>query len=571
MNQIIFKTFIEQSDHEKKLSNQIRKDNGIFFTSEIKVIDSIIDVIDFNNEIFNKKILEPSVGNGIFLLRIIEKAYYLCQDKEKIFNFIEKSLYFIDIDLKMIEKTKENISNLYKNFFDEDYNGKFNSFVYDFTEKVKNDLTLFTEIKNHNLEILLKDVDYVIGNPPYVTLYGKRDRKKNEEQRVKYLSEYRQFPKSLKNGKINYIMLFIEHGLEYLKENGKMSFIIDISFFETAYKFTRKFLLENTKINSLEINISNFHSVASGQLIIKIQNISDKDNTVKIKNFITGEIQEINQVDWINEKDEYKFRLKLSDSTLDILDKINEKSPKRLQDSFNNKELRTCTMLLDRENEFVSREIENTRNCKNYKYYQGSKSLYEKYCIPFSDKYFYYDKKLQDEINDCLREELFEKGIKNKKRIGLGSDLVYENPKIYIRQSSKEIVATYDENLSAANNSLYVFSLKSRDPIAKDYLKFLCGYLNSMVTTFYAQKMEIIRYRKGKQPQLKISDLYTVPIPDDIDLQKEISKFVQKIYENPNNKDDFENIINKLIFDFYNLEINEIDFIKTSISDFLKS
>lgn len=571
MNQIILKTISNQISHQEQLSYQLKKDNGVFFTNEIKIIDSILDIIEFNNGIINKKILEPAVGNGIFLLRTLERVYQYYPNKEKIQYFIENGLYFIDIDPEMIKRTKENISNLYESFFGEKYKGKLNAFTYDFTEKVKNDFTLFNETKNKDLELLLKNIDYVVGNPPYVTLYGRRDRKKNELQRINYLSQYRQFPKSLKNGKINYVMLFLEHSLDYLKKNGKLAFVIDISFFETAYKYTRKYLLETTKINTIENNISNFDGVASGQLIIKIENNFDKKNVVKVKNFFTDEIQEINQIAWLNENDEYKFRLNFSYITQNILDKISKKSPRTLKNQFPKKELRTCAMLLDMENKFVSTEQENKRGCKSYKYYQGSKALYDKYCIPFSDKYFYYDKKLQDKINDDLKEELIKKGIKNKKRIGFGDFLVYENPKIFIRQSAKEIIATYDKNPSSANNSLYVFSLRKGDNKTKEYLHFLCGYLNSMIATFYAQKMEIVRYRKGKQPQIKISDLCSMPIPDDIKLQEKICNIVEKIYENYTNKNELENKLNQLIYEFYNLNAKEIVFIKNSISDFLKS
>ncbi|MDP3764626.1 MAG: N-6 DNA methylase [bacterium] len=573
MNQIILKTIKKQINYQDQLSYKFKKNNGVFFTNEINIIDSILDIIEFKDGIINKKILEPAVGSGIFLLRMLERIYQCCPDKEKIRYFIENGLYFIDIDPEMIKRTKENISDLYDSFFGEKYKGKFNAFIYDFTEKVKNDLTLFefNKTKNKDLELILESMDYVIGNPPYVTLYGRRDQKRDEMQRVNYLSQYRQFPKSLKNGKINYVMLFLEHSLDYLKRNGKLAFIIDISFFETAYKYTRKYLLENTKINTIENNISSFDGVASGQLIIKIENKFDKKNVVKVRNFFTEELQEINQTAWLNENDEYKFRLNFSNIAQNILDKINKKSSRTLKDQFPKKELRTCTMLLDMENKFVSVEQNNERGYKNYKYYQGSKALYDKYCILFSDKYFYYDKKLQDKINDDLKEELIKKGIKNKKRIGLGDFLVYDNPKIFIRQSAKEIICTYDKNPSSANNSLYVFSLKKGDKKTKDYLNFLCGYLNSMIATFYAQKMEIIRYRKGKQPQIKISDLYSMPIPDDIKLQEKICNIVERVYRDYTDKEELENKLNLLIYEFYDLNTEEVVFVKNSISDFLKS
>ena len=531
MNQIIYNTIESQKRQQDVLSYQFKKDNGIFFTNEIKIVDSILDIIKFNNSIINKKILDPAVGNGIFLLRIIDKAYQCCSYKKQIKNFIENGLFFIDVDPKKIEKTKKNICNLYRYLFNEQYTGKFNGFVYDFTNKRETDLVLCKEKQFQVLENLSHKIDYVVGNPPYVTLYGRRDRKKSELQRIKYLNQYKQFPQNLKNGKINYIMLFIEHSLEYLKKNGKLSFIIDISFFETAYKYTRKYLLENVRIISIKNNISHFSGVASGQLILKIQNKATKNNMVKIEDFCSNKIHKVNQRNWLNENDEYRFRFNFSDNIKALLNKINTKAPQSLKEQFPNKALRTCAMLLNMEDKFIKARKEKQKRCNVYKYYQGSRSLYDKYCLPYYDKYFYYDKVLQDKINNELKIKLTAQGIKNKKRIGLGDFLVYDNPKIFIRQSAKEIITTYDETSSASNNSLYVFSLRNRKKETKEYLKFLCGYLNSSAITFYSQTREIIRYRKGKQPQIKISDLYLIPVPQDVYLIKEISYLVSAIYK----------------------------------------
>lgn len=76
-------------------------------------------------------------------------------------------------------------------------------------------------------------------------------------------------------------MLFIEHSLDFLKENGKLSFIIDASFFETAYEFTRKYLLDNATIDELQVNIKDF-DVASGQVIIKLSKTKIVNHKVQI-------------------------------------------------------------------------------------------------------------------------------------------------------------------------------------------------------------------------------------------------------------------------------------------------
>ena len=104
--------------------------------------------------------------------------------------------------------------------------------TWDFTDKVTPGLSLFDEVKITPFSNLYNSFDYVVGNPPYVTLYGRRDKKENEEQRINYLNNYHQFPSSVKNGKLNLVMLFIEHSLDFLKENGKLSFIIRASSFK---------------------------------------------------------------------------------------------------------------------------------------------------------------------------------------------------------------------------------------------------------------------------------------------------------------------------------------------------
>jgi len=222
-------------------------------------------------------------------------------------------------------------------------------------------------------------------------------------------------------------------------------------------------------------------------------------------------------------------------------------------------------MLLDMEDKFTFPELRSQIEIPVYPYYQGSKALSEKYGSLTFAKYFYYNKPLQDSINDELKIQLEKEGIKNKKRLGLGETVIYDNPKIYIRQSAKEIVATIDLKKSSANNSLYVFSLRNNNPDTIDFLYFLCGLLNSDLVTYFSQQMNIIRYSHGKQPQIKIGDLGTIFVPTDNKLQKEISDLSKGIYENCSLKNELSNRINILIYDYYKLTGAEIENINTSI------
>lgn len=561
------KVTLGQNGYEQGLNKIERKKHGVFLTNSVDIVENLLDVILIDSEVFTKRILEPSCGQGIFILKLLSHIYLKFPDSILISKFISNNIFFVDVQEEMVEKTKTNIQKLFTFLFNEDFRGTFNGITWDFTDKVISGLSLFDEVKTTPFSNLYNSFDYVIGNPPYVTLYGRRDKKENEEQRINYLKNYHQFPSSVKNGKLNLVMLFIEHSLDFLKENGKLSFIIDVSFFETAYEFTRKYLLDNTTIDELQVNIKDF-DVASGQVIIKLSKTKSVNHKVQIIDHKTENRYLVEQSSWYNKNDEYKFRYNGCSISKQILDKVVAKKDKTILQLYPNKNLRTCVMLLDMEDKFTFIEKGTREENLLYPYYQGSKALSEKYGNLDFKKYFYYNKPLQDSINDELKIELEKQGVKNKKRLGLGETVIYDNPKLFIRQSAKEIIATIDLEKSAANNSLYVFSLRNNSTETIEFLYFLCGLLNSDFVTYYAQQMNIIRFSQGKQPQIKIGDLGTIYIPDDIKLQNEISKLCKEIYTNYDSKDSVKTQIDKLVYSYYELSDLEITTIEESIKEF---
>lgn len=183
----------EQVKQEGNFSKLSKKLNGVFLTNNSTIIDSVLANIPNDEEILSKTFLEPSCGQGAFLLKLIIKAFTISPKISSISSFIQDNLYFIDIDHEMVKATKKNIHELFFHLFNQEYRGSFNAFTLDFTRLDD----IFT-MNEHKLNVLYNTIDFVIGNPPYVTLYGRRDKKKNEEQRLYYLSNYSQFPSSLK-------------------------------------------------------------------------------------------------------------------------------------------------------------------------------------------------------------------------------------------------------------------------------------------------------------------------------------------------------------------------------------
>ena len=104
-----------QSNFERGIDVSRRKDLGVFLTNNIKTVDNILEIIDFEDlSILSKKFLEPPCGNGVFLVRLLEKLFSSDADEEPVSNFISSNIFFVDIDENMVEKTKSNISKFYK-------------------------------------------------------------------------------------------------------------------------------------------------------------------------------------------------------------------------------------------------------------------------------------------------------------------------------------------------------------------------------------------------------------------------------------------------------------------------
>ncbi|NJL77518.1 MAG: hypothetical protein HC892_23240 [Saprospiraceae bacterium] len=173
-------------------------------------------------------------------------------------------------------------------------------------------------------------------------------------------------------------------------------------------------MLDNTTIDELQVNIKDF-DVASGQVIIKLSKSKTVNHKVQIIDHKTENSYLVEQSSWYNKNDEYKFRYNGCSISKRILDKIEAKKDKTILQLYPNKNLRTCVMLLDMEDKFTFIDKGSREENLLYPYYQGSKALSEKYGKLNFKKYFYYDKSLQDSINDELKIELEKQGVKNKK------------------------------------------------------------------------------------------------------------------------------------------------------------
>lgn len=99
------------------------KEKGEVFTNE-REVKAMCDLIPENiwNDI-NSTFLEPTCGNGNFLVEILNRKLDKCKDEEDVL-FAVKSVYAIDIMSDNVKESKERLLNIIKNKFPNSNFGK---------------------------------------------------------------------------------------------------------------------------------------------------------------------------------------------------------------------------------------------------------------------------------------------------------------------------------------------------------------------------------------------------------------------------------------------------------------
>lgn len=534
--------------YEALLPENVKKDMGQFYTREDSVIETMLNSVD----VLSGKILEPSCGAGVFLVKILEKIILKLKKRKfaanDILNYICNNVHANDNDCNAAGITEINmLAELLPLIIaakkeNPDYVMKPLQITQtDFTKK----------------NIFAKEYFLVIGNPPFITMYGKRSRNMTEQKRA-YFNTFDFVQNKKSNNKFNISMFFIENGLKLLKDGGCLCFILDISFFETAFTDMRKYIVENYYIDSLITGLQEFKDVASGQLIINIIKKKSFNPSVKLIDYVTKKTKTVDQLMWDSLQNKYRFDAPLNKIQQEINSKILKYD--NLEKYFPGKSLRTCCALTGKTEEFVvDPSVEN--NCMIFPYIEGAKGLKGKFFAPTAKRFIKYDYDLQIKLSNEFKKKLEKQGVKNKKRVTLGDKDAYLSPKLFIRQSAREIIATYSSKPYAANNSIYILTTKENSSESIKMLKYTCGLLNSDLISFFCRINKIIRSEKGQTPQIKISDLKNVRIKVDTEYYEPIIELADKLLLNPRDTDLYQRL-NILVYDLYGINDEERSFIK---------
>lgn len=213
-----------------------------------KYVKQLLDSAGYIKDLYGKRILENSCGEGNILCSVVER--YITDSFSKGFD-IDKVKDGLQRDIVAYEIDDEKIC---------------------ICKKRLNDICLQYGIKNVNwsithadyLESAVELFDYIIGNPPYITYHDMTDVQRDFLRR-----EF----KSCQKGRFDYCYAFIEKSLDSLSTKGVLAYLI-------PYGVLRNQFADNIRSQILPIltdiydyeGISVFEDVISSSVVIVCEN-----------------------------------------------------------------------------------------------------------------------------------------------------------------------------------------------------------------------------------------------------------------------------------------------------------
>ena len=192
------------------IENSRIRDKCQIFTPK-KQVAKMLDLASYNNNLYGKKFLENSCGNGEILVQAVVRYINDCQkknfSKKKIKLGLENDFVAYEIDKKRIEECKCKLDAA--------------AAKYRITE-------VSWDIRCKDYLATKSDVyfDFIVGNPPYIAY-------PNLPAVVqKYVKENFE---SCKKGKFDYSYAFIEKSYSELKDNGSLVYIIPSNIFKNVF------------------------------------------------------------------------------------------------------------------------------------------------------------------------------------------------------------------------------------------------------------------------------------------------------------------------------------------------
>lgn len=526
--------------YEKLVDRRSKKNVGMFYTPDSVIryiLKSTVEKVDIVKNPFIK-VIDPSCGSGYFLSKVydilklkfennieeLRERYsqidYKLNDnkvlkgseywqKNNINSHILKHCIFgADIDSMAVQLTKINL--LLKDV--DNTNIEIN--ILECDSLIKWEDTSDKNLKEH--KFWSQKFDYVVGNPPWVSLSRKHGQFIKEELRDYYIREYNgnKYSPNLCEYFIKRAMEICTHSIGYI--------VPDRIAVNLQYSELRKYILHNYNIEELVFEIK-FPGIVSDSMILILEKGMAQDNLIKSNNGCS-----IMQKQFLKEPN-YVFVHKGCIANEEIKMKIWDNSIALGHIST------TFTGFIGASKKISSNRLANSQirilkgeNIKKY----------------LTVGEFYYE----------FTRENIKGGTSDLRK------LTY-NDKILIRKTGEKLIATIDRSGRIIEQSLYgIIKINSNFCI-----EYLLGIINSELMQWYFSNYLITN--KNSMPQIKKYSLDNMPIKNCVwEKQEKIKNLVIEILDRSEIRGDkkykgydnevlkLENELNNEIFSIYNID-----------------
>lgn len=221
-----------------------------------KYITQMLNYVKYKDNVFGKRVLENSCGEGNVLVQIVKR--YIDDAKKRnisdrqITEGLEQDIVAYEIDKEKIDQCKKKLNRI--------------------IEKKGLTKVNWNIINDDFLKESDEKYDFIIGNPPYITYH---DLSKHERE---YL---RQKFKSCENGRFDYCYAFIEKSIDSLKENGKLIYLLPYSVIKNKFagklrKYMSPFVTGIYDYTGIKV----FPDAITSSVVLLIENKKNKDKVV---------------------------------------------------------------------------------------------------------------------------------------------------------------------------------------------------------------------------------------------------------------------------------------------------
>ena len=390
--------------------------------------------------------------------------------------------------------------------------------------------------------------DGVVGNPPYVQLSMDKEL---DPKLKKYLIN--RYDSSM--GRLNTFGFFISLGIDLLKNNGRLGFIIPNTIMtQDYYEKLREIILTSCNINSI-VNFSDlpFKGAVVENIVLTLQKRDSENGQIRNTIAIYGMSDNLNfvQQNQIEQQvfvDSKKKVFGISWNTK--LLKFKEKMDSSGLFFVNYLEI----------NQGIALKHNRAKHIVKYSVNDSYKKILDggeinRYSLTWEGNYLMYN---IDEIHSCKREDIF-----------------ITPEKLLFRRTGNSLIATYDDEKFYALNTLVIMNKK---PNVKPNILFFLALFNSKLLNYYCKKFLKSTKKVFSEIQAKQVKNLPVKIPNE-DTQEKIVKLVKEIINlkkqlnDTKNKPDvvgtlereiiiIDNKINNKIYKIYDLTKEEIKLVE---------